>query len=57
MVLNNFKLAFRNMWHNKALALLQISGLSIGVAASLLLAIYINGQWKFDRFHQKVKRL
>jgi len=53
MVLNNFKLAFRNMWHNKALALLQISGLSIGVAASLLLAIYINGQWKFDRFHQK----
>ncbi|HPN69021.1 MAG TPA: ABC transporter permease [Saprospiraceae bacterium] len=45
------------MRQNKALALLQISGLSIGVAASILLAIYINGQWKFDRFHQKSEQI
>lgn len=45
----NFKIALRNIWKNKTSSLINISGLAIGLAACLLLLIYVSYQWNFDK--------
>ena len=41
----NIKVALRNLWKNKGFALINIGGLAIGLACSLLLLLYVNYQW------------
>src|SRR5437870_9294682 len=45
--------AFRNLSRNKAYAAINVVGLSIGIAASLLLFLVIQFQTSFDNFHKK----
>jgi putative ABC transport system permease protein len=45
----NFKIALRNIWKNKTSSLINISGLAIGLAACLLLLLYVAYEWNFDR--------
>lgn len=45
----NFKIALRNLWRNKASSLINVSGLAIGLAACLLLLLYVAYEWNFDR--------
>ncbi|CAM4236132.1 FtsX-like permease family protein [Pedobacter westerhofensis] len=44
----NFKIALRNIWKNKTSSLINISGLAIGLAACLLLLLYVAYEWNFD---------
>ncbi|WP_295717713.1 ABC transporter permease [Mucilaginibacter sp.] len=44
MLKNYFKLAWRNLWKNKAFSLINIFGLSVGIAFTLLIGAYIWGQ-------------
>ncbi|MGB8194453.1 MAG: ABC transporter permease [Chitinophagaceae bacterium] len=57
MIRNYFKTAFRNLLRNKSYAAINIFGLSIGIAACLLIGIYILHEMSFDKFHAKAKRL
>lgn len=45
----NFKIALRNIWKNKTSSLINISGLAIGLAACLLLLLYVAYEYDFDR--------
>ncbi len=45
----NLKIALRNLWKNKISSFINVSGLAIGLAACLLLLIYVSYEWSFDR--------
>jgi putative ABC transport system permease protein len=50
MIKNNFKTAFRNMMKNKTFSIINIAGLSIGMAACLLILQYVSFQLSYDQF-------
>jgi putative ABC transport system permease protein len=52
MIKNYFKLAFRNLLQQKALAFINISGLSIGLACFILFLLFAIHQLSFDKFHK-----
>ncbi|MEL6256602.1 MAG: ABC transporter permease [Bacteroidota bacterium] len=54
---SNFKTAFRYMWENKAFSFIKLSGLSLGIAATLVLSIYIQQQLSFDDFYPNKDRI
>jgi putative ABC transport system permease protein len=45
----NFKIALRNIWRNRSSSLINISGLAIGLAACLMLLLYVSYEWSFDK--------
>nr|WP_276902675.1 ABC transporter permease [Pedobacter kyonggii] len=45
----NLKIALRNLWRNKTSSVINIIGLAIGLASCLLLLLYANYEWNFDR--------
>ncbi|MES2456146.1 MAG: ABC transporter permease [Bacteroidota bacterium] len=45
----NLKIALRNLWRNKTSSVLNITGLAIGLASCLMLLLYVNYEWNFDR--------
>lgn len=55
MLKNYFKIALRNMMRNKAYSLINILGLSLGVACCLLLMLYIQSEYQVDRQHARVE--
>ncbi len=58
ILINNFiKVAFRNLLRNRAFSLINILGLSIGLACFLLIFIYLRFEYGFDRFHDKSDRI
>ncbi|WP_316803636.1 ABC transporter permease [Pedobacter nototheniae] len=53
----NFKVAFRNLLRHKTNSIINISGLSIGLAASILLLLYVEYQWNFDKQFGNTKNI
>jgi putative ABC transport system permease protein len=54
---NYLKIAFRNFGKNRFFSLVNILGLSIGLAAAILLILYICNEFSFDRFHVNRDRI
>ena len=52
MFKNYFKTAWRNLMKNKVFSFINIAGLSIGMAACLLILQYVSFQLSFDRFNK-----
>jgi putative ABC transport system permease protein len=50
---NYFKTAFRNLKRNKSYAFINVLGLTVGIAASLLIFLVIQYETSFDNFHKK----
>src|SRR6186713_2692419 len=57
MLTNYFKTALRNLTRQRANALINISGLTLGVAGSLLLFLMVTYQSSFDQYHSKKDRI
>jgi putative ABC transport system permease protein len=57
MLQNYFKLAFRNILKYKFFSAINILGMSIGIAACLLILLYIVDELSYDRFHANVDRI
>ena len=57
MLKNNFKIAWRNVLKNKGYTTTNVLGLSIGLAACILIALYVQFELSFDRFNVKVDRI
>jgi len=57
MLANYLTLAWRNMRRHKSFALINILGLSLGLACCILIAFYITDETGFDRFHEHVDRI
>lgn len=53
LLVNNFKTAARYIWFQKLFSMIKISGLSLGIAATLILSIYIYHQLSYDSFYQQ----
>lgn len=51
------KTALRVLWKERAYALLNVLGLTVGITASMLLLIYIQGEKAYDRFHTDIDRI
>lgn len=51
MIKNNLKIAWRNLLKNKGYTIINIIGLATGIAAVLLIAIWIQNQFLYDSFY------
>ncbi|MCP4724990.1 MAG: FtsX-like permease family protein [bacterium] len=51
------KIAFRNIRRQKVFSLINISGLAIGIAAGIIMMLYVYSEISYDRFHEKSDRI
>jgi putative ABC transport system permease protein len=51
MISNYLKIAWRNLTRNKAFSAINISGLALGMACSLLIMLWIQDEKSIDAFH------
>ena len=51
MFRNYLKIAWRNLWRNKAFSLINIAGLSVGLACCMLIFLYTMDEVSYDRFN------
>ena len=49
--------ALRNIARQKAYALINVLGLSIGIACSILITLFVIHESSFDIFHEKADRI
>ncbi len=57
MFKNYFKTAIRNLTHNKVYSFINITGLSIGLACTMLIILYVKDEVSYDRFHKNAKKI
>ncbi|MDO6431859.1 ABC transporter permease [Flavitalea sp. BT771] len=57
MLKNNLKLLVRSLWRNKSFSLLNILGLAVGIAVSLLIFLLIRYELSVDTWHSKRDRI
>ncbi len=57
MLTNYFKVAMRNITKHKFFSIINILGLTIGLAASLFITLYIYDELTYDTFHKDVSRM
>jgi putative ABC transport system permease protein len=57
MITNYLKIAFRNIVRYKSYSAINIAGLSIGIAASLLLFLIIRYEYSFENFQKNFKNI
>jgi ABC-type antimicrobial peptide transport system permease subunit len=57
MLRNFFKVTVRNLWRNKSFSTINILGLAIGMAAALLIGLWINNELSVDRFYSNSDRI
>jgi ABC-type antimicrobial peptide transport system permease subunit len=49
---NYIKIAFRNVLRHKGFTLINVTGLSVGMALCILILLWINDELNYDRFHE-----
>jgi predicted permease len=52
MLRNYFKVALRNLSRNKVYSIINIAGLSIGMACCVLILLWVQDELSYDRFHK-----
>jgi predicted permease len=57
MLRNFFKVTIRNMIRYKAYSFLNIFGLTVGIAASVMIRLWVNNELSYDDFHAKSAQL
>ncbi len=57
MLKNYFTVAFRNLWKHKGFSSINLIGLALGLACSLLILLWVQDERGVDAFHQKKDRL
>jgi putative ABC transport system permease protein len=57
MFRNFCKIAWRNIVRNRAFSVINISGLAIGMASSMLIFLWIQNELSYDRFHSNIANL
>jgi putative ABC transport system permease protein len=57
MIRNYLKIAWRNIMRHRAYSLINISGLAIGMACSILILLWVQHELSYDRFHKNADEL
>jgi putative ABC transport system permease protein len=57
MLRTYFKLAYRNITKDKAYSIINISGLAIGLASSILILLWVQNELSYDKFHKNAGQI
>lgn len=57
MIQNYFKIAWRNLIRNKAFSAINIAGMALGIACSLLIMLWVQDERNVDAYHTNGKRI
>ncbi len=57
MLTNYFKIAVRNLLRKKGFSLINILGLSIGIACCLLILLHVQDELSYDKHHENADRI
>ena len=57
MLKNYFKIAIRSLMKNSVYSFINITGLAVGIACSILILLWVNDETSYDTFHPKYDRL
>ncbi len=57
MIWNYIKIALRMFRRQKAYAFINVAGLALGMACCVVLFLFIQHEWSFDRFHRYAERI
>ena len=57
MIKNYFKVALRNIARHKFFSIINIAGLTMGIAACLFVVMYIYDELNYDHIHEKGERM
>lgn len=57
MFKNYLKIAFRNISQHKGYSFINIFGLAVGLAALVLILLYVQYEFSFDRYHEKADQI
>ncbi|MCL5020207.1 MAG: ABC transporter permease, partial [Bacteroidetes bacterium] len=57
MLKNYFKIAVRNILRNKLYSFLNISGLAIGMAACILILLWVSNELSYNSFNKNLGRI
>ncbi len=57
MFSNYFKIALRSLWKNRTYSFINIIGLAIGIAASVLILLFVSHEYSYDQFHENAKQI
>ncbi len=57
MLKNYLKTTLRNLWKNKIFSFINIMGLSLGLACSLLIMLWVHDEYEIDAFHANGSQL
>jgi putative ABC transport system permease protein len=50
MMVNHYKTAFRALRKHKGFSFINIAGLTLGLAATLLIALFVWDEYQYDKF-------
>ena len=50
MIKNYFKIAWRNLWLHKRMSIINVAGLGIGMAAAILIVLWVQNELNFDNY-------
>ena len=56
MLKNYFKITIRILKHNRSYAFINVMGLALGLASSILIFLVVRNELSYDKFHQKSAR-
>jgi putative ABC transport system permease protein len=57
MLINYFKIAWRNLVKNKSFTAINIAGLAIGIATCLIIMLFVQDELSYDRFNEKAGQI
>jgi putative ABC transport system permease protein len=57
MIHNFFRIAVRNIFRHKVFTFINVSGLAIGMAASLLILLWVQDELSFEKYHKNAKNI
>jgi len=57
MIKNFMKVALRNLWKRKLFSVINIVGLSVGIACFFLIAVHVMDEFSYDNFHEDADNL
>lgn len=57
MIKNNLTIILRILWRNKLFSFINIFGLAIGLCSSIIVFLYVQHEFSYDRFHNHSDRI
>lgn len=57
MVQNFFRIAIRNILRHKVFTIINVTGLAIGLASALLIILWVQDEFSFEKFNKKAESI